>query len=278
MSGIADKFKELKKKGRIALVNYVTAGDPSPGLTADLVIKLADSGADIIELGVPFSDPMADGPVIQLASERALKKGTTLGMVLEIVRRIRKKSGVPIILFGYYNPFFKYGLERFSRDAAQAGADGVLVVDLPPEEAGEFKVHLDRAGLDLIFLLAPTSTGERIGLVAKNASGFVYLVSVTGITGVRPDMDYSLEDLTSEIRQHTGLPVGVGFGISSPEQVSRIAAYADAVIVGSAIVRIIEKHGENRDELFEELSGFVNGLSRACGSEGERPSLSRADK
>jgi len=277
MSRIADKFNELKKKNRIALVNYVTAGDPSPEITADLVLKLVESGADIIELGVPFSDPMADGPAIQLASERALKKGTTLKMVLDIVRRIREKSGVPIILFGYYNPIFKYGLEKFSRDAAEAGADGVLAVDLPPEEADELKVHTDKAGLDLIFLLAPTSTGDRIGLVAQHASGFVYLVSVTGITGVRPDMDYSLEDLASEIKHHTNLPVGVGFGISSPEQVSRIAEYADAVIVGSAIVRIIEKHGEKKKELFDELSGFVSGLSRACGGKGEI-SLSRADK
>jgi len=277
MSRIADKFNELKKKNRIALVNYVTAGDPSPEMTSDLVLKLIESGADIIELGVPFSDPMADGPAIQLASERALKKGTTLSMVLDMVKRIRKKSDVPIILFGYYNPIFKYGLEKFSIDAARAGADGVLVVDLPPEEAGELKVHTDKAGLDLIFLLAPTSTGDRIGLVAKQASGFVYLVSVTGITGVRPDMDYSLEDLTSEIKHHTRLPVGVGFGISSPEQVSRIAEYADAVIVGSAIVRIIEKHGEKKEELFDELSGFVSGLSRACGGKSE-VSLNRAHK
>ncbi len=277
MSRIEDKFNELKKQDRIALVNYVTAGDPSPEMTCELVLKLEESGADIIELGVPFSDPMADGPAIQLASERALRKGTTLNMVLDIVRRIREKSSVPIIIFGYYNPFFKHGLQRFSKDAAEAGADGVLVVDLPPEEAGEFKANLERAGLDLIFLLAPTSTGERISLVTKNASGFVYLVSVTGITGVRPDMDYSLEDLTSEIKHSTKLPVGVGFGISSPEQVSKIAGYADAVIVGSAIVRIIEKHGENKKELFDELSGFVSGLSRACGSKGER-SLSRADK
>jgi len=277
MSRIAEKFNELKKKNRIALVNYVTAGDPSPELTADLVLKLAESGADIIELGVPFSDPMADGPAIQLASERALKKGTTLKMVLDMVRRIREKSRVPIIIFGYYNPIFKYGLEKFAADAARAGVDGVLVVDLPPEEAGELKVHTDRAGLDMIFLLAPTSDGERMGLVARNASGFVYLVSVTGITGVRPDMDYSLEDLTSEIKHHTKLPVGIGFGISSPEQVSRIAEYADAVIVGSAIVRIIEKHGEKKKELFDELSGFVSGLSRACGSTGEE-SPSRAGK
>ncbi len=275
MSRIADKFRELKKKNRTALVNYVTAGDPSPDLTADLVLKLEESGADIIELGVPFSDPMADGPAIQLASERALAKGTTLKKVLEIVKRIREKSEIPIILFGYFNPYFKYGLERFAKDAAKAGADAVLAVDLPPEEAGEFKVHTDRAGLDFIFLLAPTSTGERISLVAKNASGFVYLVSVTGITGVRPDMDYSLEDLTGEIKRVTRLPVGVGFGISSPEQVAKIARYADAVIVGSAIVRIIEKHGGKKKELFDELSGFVSGLSKACESSGEK-SLSRA--
>ena len=277
MSRIAEKFNELKKLNRIALVNYITAGDPSPEMTADLVLKLVEGGADIIELGVPFSDPMADGPAIQLASERALKKGTTLKMVIDMVRSIREKSEVPIIIFGYYNPIYKYGLEKFSIDAARAGADGVLVVDLPPEEADELKVHTDKAGLDMIFLLAPTSTGERMGLVTKNASGFVYLVSVTGITGVRPDMDYSLEDLTSEIKHYTKLPVGIGFGISSPEQVSRIAEYADAVIVGSAIVRIIEKHGEKKKELFDELSGFVNGLSRACGGTGEK-SLSRAGK
>lgn len=264
MSRLADKFNELKERNRIALVSYITAGDPSPELTADLVLRLEESGADIIELGVPFSDPMADGPAIQLASERALKKGMTLRKVLEAVKNIRKNSEVPIIMFGYYNPYYKYGLEKFAKDAAEAGVDAVLAVDLPPEEAGEFKVHTDKAGLDFIFLLAPTSTADRISVVAKNASGFVYLVSVTGITGVRPDMDYSLEDLTGEIRRATKLPVGVGFGISSPEQVKRIARYADAVIVGSAIVRIIEKHGEKKKELFDELSGFVNGLSGAC--------------
>lgn len=265
MNRIANKFKELKEKDRIALVTYITAGDPSIDVTAELVLKLEESGADIIELGVPFSDPMADGPAIQLASERALKNGTTLGDVLEIVRRVREVSEIPIIMFGYYNPFFKYGPERFSKDAVNAGADGVLVVDLPPEEAGEFKVHTDRAGLDFVFLLAPTSTSERISLVANSASGFVYLVSVTGVTGVRPDMDVSLEDLTNEIKRAAKLPVGIGFGISSPEQVTKIARYADAVIVGSAIVRIIEKFGKDKERLFDELSSFVGGLSRACG-------------
>ena len=215
MNRIKKKFDELKGKGRTALITYITAGDPSIGLTADIALKLEESGADIIELGIPFSDPMADGPVIQLASERALKNGTTLESVLDTVKIIRKQSEVPIILFGYYNPFLSYGLRRFSSDAVQAGADGVLVVDLPPEEAGELKEHTDNAGLDLIFLLAPTSTHERVSLVARHASGFVYLVSVTGVTGVKADMDDSLGSLCSEIKEATRLPVGVGFGISS---------------------------------------------------------------
>ena len=265
MSRISEKFNELRQRNRIALVSYITAGDPSLDTTAEIAVKLEESGADIIELGVPFSDPMADGPVIQLASERALAGGATLAGVLDTVRKIREKSAVPIILFGYYNPFFKYGLERIVKDAAEAGADGFLIVDLPPEEVGEFKIHTDKAGMDIVFLLAPTSTSDRIGLVAENASGFVYLVSVTGVTGERPEMNYSLEGLTNEIRQTTGLPVGIGFGISSPEQVKGLSGYADAVIVGSAIVRIIEQYGSEKEKLLNELSGFVGGLSAACG-------------
>lgn len=264
MNRISNKFSELKEKGRIALVTYITAGDPSLNTTEDIVLKLEQSGADIIELGVPFSDPMADGPAIQLASERALEGGTTLKDVLETIRKIRKVSEVPIILFGYYNPFFHYGLKEFSTEAAEAGADGVLVVDLPPEEAPELKVNLDKASLDLIFLLAPTSTNERVELVASHASGFVYLVSVTGVTGARPDLDYSLDSLTDQIKSATRLPVGVGFGVSSPEQVEKIAEYADAVIVGSAIVRIIEQHGNNNDTLLQKLGSFVTKLSEAC--------------
>ena len=264
MNRITTKFNELKEKGRIALVTYITAGDPTLKLSEEIVLKLEESGADIIELGIPFSDPMADGPVIQLASERALMSGTTLKDVLDSVKNIRKVSDVPIILFGYYNPFFHYGVEDFSKDAAEAGVDGILVVDLPPEEALEFKVHIDRAGLDLVFLLAPTSTTERVELVASHASGFVYLVSVTGVTGVRPDLNYSLDTLADQIKTTTGLPVGVGFGVSSPEQVEEIAKYADAVIVGSAIVRIIEQHGSDKDSLLKELSKFINGLSGAC--------------
>ena len=264
MNRITNKFNELKEKGRIALVTYITAGDPSLEITEDIVVQLEKSGADIIELGVPFSDPMADGPAIQLASERALKAGTTLHDVLNSVRKLRQVTEIPIILFGYYNPFFHYGVEKFANDAADAGADGVLVVDLPPEEAPEFKIHTDKAGLDLVFLLAPTSTTERVELIAENASGFVYLVSVTGVTGVRPDLNYSLDELADQIKSNTGLPVGVGFGVSSPDQVKTIAGYADAVIVGSAIVRIIEQHGSDKDSLLSELSVFISGLSGAC--------------
>ena len=266
MNRIEKKFQELNRIGRTALVTYITAGDPCIDVTPDIVLKLEESGADIIELGVPFSDPMADGPVIQLASERSLKGGTNIKDVLDTVKSLRESTDIPIILFGYYNPFFSYGLEQFSKDASEAGADGILVVDLPPEEAPEFKIHTDNAGLNLIFLLAPTSTHERVSLMAENASGFVYLVSVTGVTGVRTHMDDSLEPLCGEIKQATGLPVGVGFGISTPEQVENISAYADAVIVGSAIVRIIETHGSDRDILLEQLSQFVGSLSEACGA------------
>ncbi len=261
---IENKFKELKGSKKAALVTYITAGDPSIGITPDLVLKLEESGADLIELGVPFSDPMADGPTIQLASERALHSGTTLHSVLDAVTKIRKHSEIPILLFGYFNPFLSYGLDKLSKDAREAGVDGLLVVDLPPEEAEEVRVHTGKAGLDLIFLLAPTSTTERIKLVAEYAGGFVYLVSVTGVTGARPEMDYSLEPLVREIRKHTGLPVGIGFGVSNPSQAGRIAKFADAVIVGSAIVRIIEKHSGNGKELLEDVGKFVRGLSEAC--------------
>ena len=268
MNRITSKFNELKEKGRIALVTYITAGDPSLEVSEEIVLKLEESGADVIELGIPFSDPMADGPAIQRASERALTGGTTLKDVLRSVRNIRKVSEVPIILFGYYNPFLHYGLKEFSQEASEAGVDGVLVVDLPPEEAAEFELHTDKAGLDLVFLLAPTSTTERVELVARHASGFVYLVSVTGVTGVRPDLNYSLETLALQIQSISGLPVGVGFGVSTPEQVEKIAEYADGVIVGSAIVRIIEQHGSDKVTLLDELSKFIQALSAACNKPG----------
>lgn len=265
---IERKFQELREKERAAFVTYITAGDPSLVLTPDIVFQLEKSGADIVELGVPFSDPMADGPTIQLASERALNSGTTLHGVLDAVRKIRMHSEVPLLLFGYYNPFFAYGLEKLAADASEAGVDGILSVDLPPEEAEEFKIHTDNMGLNLVFLLAPNSTAERINLVAEHASGFVYLVSVTGVTGERPNLDYSLEPIIDEIRKYISLPVGVGFGVSTPSQVSKIARVADAVIVGSALVKIIEKDGENRASLLSRIGEFVSGLSKACGKKG----------
>ncbi|MBI4229160.1 MAG: tryptophan synthase subunit alpha [Deltaproteobacteria bacterium] len=265
---IERKFEELREKERSALVTYITAGDPSLELTPDIVFQLEKSGADIIELGVPFSDPMADGPAIQLASERALNRGTTLSGVLDAVRKIRKHSEIPILLFGYYNPFFAYGLKKLADDASEAGVDGILAVDLPPEEAEEFKIHTDNKGLNLVFLLAPTSTAERINLVAEHASGFVYLVSVTGVTGERPNLDYSLEPIIEEIRKYIRIPVGIGFGVSTPSQASKIARLADAVIVGSALVRIIENNGDNKESLLSKIEEFVSGLSRACDKKG----------
>lgn len=261
MNRIDKKFSDLKAQDKAALVCYITAGDPDIDSTSEIVLNLEESGADIIELGIPFSDPMADGPTIQLASERALKKGTSLKDVLNSVAEIRNKSNIPIILFGYYNPFLAYGLEQFCKDANSAGVDGVLVVDLPPEESFEFKNILEKNGLNLIFLLAPTSNQERIGLVSENGSGFIYLVSVTGVTGARPDMNYSLEELTVEIKERSNLPVGIGFGVSSPEQAKEIAKFSDAVIVGSALIKIIENSSE---EMSGKLCDFVSELSEAC--------------
>ncbi len=264
MNRIEQKFSEAGNNGRSALVCYLTAGDPSIELTKDIVAELEKNGADIIELGIPYSDPMADGPTIQLASERALANGTTINDVIKLAKEIRKESDIPIILFGYYNPFYSYGLENFAKDAKEAGVDGILVVDLPPEESGEFKKHLDNNGINLIFLLAPTSTDRRIGLVSDNASGFIYLVSITGVTGSRPGMEYSLSSLTKDIKEKSGLPVGIGFGVSTPEQALDISQYADAVIVGSAIVRIIEKNGNRKDDLLREIGEFANSLSGSC--------------
>lgn len=264
MGNINKKFEYLKEKGKAALITYITAGDPNLETTKEIIKILEKNGADIIELGMPFSDPMADGPTIQLASERALKNKITIKDLLDIVKDIRIESYIPIILFGYYNPFLSYGLENFSMDASQAGVDGVLVVDLPPEESGEFKKHTENAGLDLVFLLAPTSTEERIELVAENASGFVYLVSVTGVTGARPGMKVDLEQLTNTIKSETKLPVGIGFGISSPDQVKDIVKYADGVIVGSSIVKIIEKNSNRPIHLLKNLGDFVHSLSEAC--------------
>lgn len=261
MSRIGKKFEELRSRGEKALVTFITAGDPDLATTARLIGVLAEAGADIIELGVPFSDPMADGPTIQRSSERALLGGTTLPALLDTVKAARRTSQVPILLMGYYNPVLSYGVEQFATDAAAAGVDGLLIVDLPPEESGEVREHLARAGLDLIPLLTPTSDDRRIDLVARQGSGFIYYVSVTGVTGARREVSASVAGSVARIRARTDLPVAVGFGISTPEQAARMAAVADGAVVGSALVTLFEQHGG--DALAGEVATLVRSLKDA---------------
>lgn len=251
MNREATRIEALFKRGRKALVTYVTAGDPCPDRTPDLVAALERGGADLIELGVPFSDPIADGPVIQRGSERALKAGTTVKKVLEIARRIRSKSEIPLILFTYLNPVQRYGLEALARDAKAAGIDGCLLTDLSVEEASPYIAVMRAASLDTVFLAAPTSTPERMKLVAEYSTGFVYLVSRTGVTGERETLSDSLGPLVAAMRATTKLPLAAGFGISTPQQAAAVAKIADGVVVGSAVVRLIEQNaGEAALETF----------------------------
>ena len=262
MSRIRHTFEALHGTGEKALIPFITAGYPDIATTEKYVFQLEQSGADIIELGVPFSDPMADGPVIQASSECALKKGTTLKMILNMVKRVRRKTEIPLLLMGYYNPFFTFGLAQFADEAKKAGVDGVLVVDLPPEEAGAMKAETDRTGLDLIFLLAPTSDDTRIKRIAENASGFIYYVSLTGVTGVRSQLDKDIRKQVIQIKKHSNLPVGIGFGISTPEQAQRVAHWADAVVVGSALIKIIEK-STTPDASIKNVGQFARSLKKA---------------
>ncbi|HWO43511.1 MAG TPA: tryptophan synthase subunit alpha [Candidatus Eisenbacteria bacterium] len=262
MSRIAAKFAELKKKGETALIPFVMAGDPELATTLAVLRALDRAGADCIELGVPFSDPTADGPTIQRSSARALRHPLSLPRILALVRRFRRGSNVPLILFGYFNPFFRYGLEKFCRDAARAGVDGVLCVDLPPEESEELKRWTDAYGLDLIFLLAPTSGADRIGLVGRRGRGFIYYVSVTGVTGARRILDPRLSRQVAQVRHATAMPVGVGFGISTPQHAARIGRFADAAVVGSALIDTIEG-AKGRKAKARQAAAFVAALKRA---------------
>lgn len=245
MSRIAGAFETAGRQKRAAFIPFITAGDPSLQLTKELVLEMEKQGADIIELGIPFSDPLADGPTIQAASLRALKNGVRFEDVLRLVKELRSETQVPIVLMGYYNPIYKYGLNRSAKEAASAGVDGFIIPDLPPEEAGEWTKEAKKAGVDTIFLLAPTSDMTRIEKVTKLSSGFVYYVSVTGITGARNELPADLLSKLKLVKEHCPIPVGVGFGISTPEQVAMIAPHADGIIVGSAIVHLIEKHAED---------------------------------
>jgi tryptophan synthase alpha chain len=237
---ISLKFAELRKSGELGIIAYITAGDPSLAATHKFVLALAEAGADVIELGIPFSDPLADGPTIQRASERALKTHTTLAQVIDLVREIRKSCEVPIVLFGYYNPVLQMGLERFASAAANAGADGVLITDLTPEESGEYRQVLAAHSLDTIFLGAPTSTDGRLAKIAAVSSGFLYLISRTGVTGAKDALPDDLPALLRRARKVTQLPIAVGFGISLPGHVSVLGGLADAAVVGSALVSEIE--------------------------------------
>ncbi len=266
MSRLAATFGALRERGERALIPYFTAGDPSLALTARLVAEAARQGADIVELGIPFSDPLADGPVIQRAAQRALRAGTTLARVLELVREIRGEVAIPLVFFTYYNPVLAFGLKAFCQTAAEAGVDGVIVADLPLEEAGALAAEARPTGLDLIYLVAPTSPPARMRKIARASSGFIYMVSLTGVTGARAGLPPDLTERLRTLRAITTKPVCVGFGIGTPEQAAAVGRLADGVIVGSAIVRLVEEHASS-PALVPEIGRFIASLKsgvRSC--------------
>jgi len=260
---IASRCAELRSTGELGIIAYITAGDPTLAVTRDYVLALAEAGADVVELGVPFSDPLADGPTIQRASERALRSGTTLRGVLALVRQIRQSSEVPLVLFSYFNPILQMGLENFAAGAAEAGADGVLVTDLTPEEAADYRRIIQAHHLDTIFLAAPTSTDERLVKIAACSSGFLYLISRTGVTGAKDALPDDLPALLRRARRFTQLPIAVGFGISLPGHVSVLGGLADAAVVGSALVSEIEK-APSPEAAAAALSERVRALKEAA--------------
>jgi len=261
MSRIDSKFKLLKHKGRKAFIAFLTAGDPNLKITEELVLALEHSGADIIELGVPFSDPLADGPTIQAASQRALAQGINLPKIFECVRRLRQQSDLPIALMTYFNPVFHYGLQRFVTDAKACGVDGVIVPDLPPEEAGDLIKLCREQDVSTVFFLAPTTTLKRARSIVNVSTGFVYYVSVTGVTGARNQQKFEIEKHVRQIKKFSKHPICVGFGVSTPEQVKDISRFADGVIVGSAIINEITRNFGQRD-LVKHVSAFVKRLNR----------------
>ncbi len=262
MNRIDKKFTELTKRKKKALIVFITAGDFGLSTTKKLVLGLSKSGADIIELGVPFSDPMADGPTIQASSERSLRRGTKLRDIIKLVRDLRASTDIPIALMTYYNPVLRYGLKRFVSDCGRSGVDGVIVPDLPPDEAEELIAASRGKNFSTIFLLSPTSTRERIKFVSGKSKGFIYYVSLTGITGARARLPEELISRVRIIKKYTKKPVCVGFGVSTPEQVREICRVADGVIVGSAMVKLIEKHAGKKD-LLDAVGRYVKKLTPA---------------
>jgi tryptophan synthase alpha chain len=267
---IKRKFRELRARGEAALIPFIVAGDPDLDTTRRLVLELEARGADLIEIGVPFSDPMADGPANQRALARGLGAGASLAAILSMVSELREQTQIPLILFGYYNPIFHYGCERLCADAARAGFDAILTVDLPPEESAELSRPARAHGLDIIYLLAPTTPLERSRKIARSATGFLYYVSVTGVTGARAHLSSDLASHMSALRTVTDLPIGVGFGISTPQQAAEVATLADAVVVGSAISLLIEAHISTGDVL-EAVGGLVGAMKDAMRAARQHP-------
>ena len=259
---IGRRFEELRRAGDLGLVAYLTAGDPSLDATRRIVLAAAEAGADVVELGVPFSDPLADGPVIQRASERALHAGTTLGGVLDLVREIRARSQVPLVLFTYFNPVLQMGLDAFAECARSSGADGALVTDLPPEDSADYRRALHSRGLDTIYLAAPTTGDERMHRIAEASSGFLYVISRTGVTGERDSLADELPALLRRARRSTSLPIAVGFGISLPGHVSLLGGLADAAVVGSALVAEVER-ARSAEEAASNVAARVRLLKQA---------------
>ncbi len=262
MNRIVERFNRLNRAHQKGFIVYIGAGDPDLEATRQLALAFDQLGVDVLELGVPFSDPLADGVVIQLAAQRGLESGTTPPRVLETVAAIRRESQIPIVLYIYFNLIHRYGVERFIRDAARAGVDGLLVLDLPLEESDGYEALMRQAGLCNIYLVAPTTSDERIELIVKRSAGFVYYVSREGVTGMQTKVADTIAQMTAKIRAHTNLPIAVGFGISTPQQAKIVAASAEAVVVGSAIVNQIARHGKATD-LVKRIGEFVKPLLQA---------------
>jgi tryptophan synthase alpha chain len=265
MNRIVDSFRRLKREEKKGFIVYIGAGDPNLDATHELALAFEKSGVDILELGVPFSDPLADGLVNQLAAQRGLESGTTPPRVLETVAAIRKESQMPIVLYIYFNLVHRVGMERFIKDASKAGVDGLLVLDLPPEESDIYEALMKKAGLCNVYLVAPTTPENRIELIVKRGSGFIYYVSREGVTGMQSKVADTIGQRTAKVRAHTQLPIAIGFGVSTPEQAKTVARYGDAVVVGSAVVNQIAKHGKTA-ELVTKVGAFVRALGDAVKS------------
>jgi len=266
---IEKTLRRLKDQKEKALIIYITAGDPSLDVTEKLVYAIAEAGADMIELGIPFSDPLADGETIQQASQRALRNGINISQILSSVKKIRMTASIPIALMGYYNPIYQYGMESLLTDCRKAGVDGLIIPDLPFEESEDLRSITEKEGLELISFVSPTSTQERIKLIAANTRGFIYCVSVTGVTGVRTKFSTKIAEMIEKIRPYTDMPLAVGFGISTPQQAKTATEYADAIIVGSAVVKLIEEAQGDLSKMLRNVSQFVGALKEGI-TEGDQ--------